>query len=204
MGKMSADITLARNLAKLQKTLAAAGVATPEVKITKELTREARSHRPDPTYEAEAVLKFLEKPARFMQKQCGYSECEKWFGTNYRAVGYCSDNHRIKALAQMGILWDPSKRPEDRWGGEPPLVIPPEALKVLIQMAQEQLVEEESDLFGPHAQANSSGIMPLGLTPEHMNPQIAEAVVHETIEHFLPQQPTSNYEFQLGDFDAEF
>jgi hypothetical protein len=84
-------------------------------------------------YEAEALLLALEKPARFMYKTCKREECQEPFGTNYRGVGYCSDNCRAKALEKIGIRWTPGKNPEDRWGGEPPLILPPAVVKLLAQ-----------------------------------------------------------------------
>ena len=142
MAKMNDDIRVARNLAKLAKQLAAVGVTTQEIKVTKEDAREARANKPQPFWAAEAVLKFLEKPACFMQKQCARKACGEWFGTNYRGVGYCTDNCRIRSLQEIGIAWDPGKREEERWGGEPPLIVPPAALKKLIQMAQQQMGSE--------------------------------------------------------------
>jgi len=203
---MSEDIKVARNLAKLAKLL---GDKAPQVEITKEVTREARSQKPDPTYEAEAVLKMLEKPARFMQKQCGRKECGEWFGTNYRAVAYCSINCRIKSLAAIGIQWDPSKKEEERWGGEPPLIIPPAALKALIQMAHAQEAAKEfaelmevNDAVVESGQQVSLFPEPEQLEPEHMDLQTAAEVVHGTIDHFLPPPPTFQFSPVEVNFDA--
>jgi len=78
--------------------------------------------------EAEAVLYYIRKPGAFITKLC--LRCEEPFATNYKYVTYCSDNCRRKALLAIGIKWDSSKRQEDRWRGEPPLVIPATALAV--------------------------------------------------------------------------
>ena len=93
-------------------------------------------YRPPAYMEAEAVLLSLEKPAVFTYKPC--KRCGEMFGTNYRGVGYCSDNCRVKHLqSQTGIVWNPSRAtPEERWGGEPPLVIPPSILKLLLPWAE--------------------------------------------------------------------
>lgn len=80
--------------------------------------------------QGEAVLLFLESPAKFTTKQC--KRCGEYFGTNYRSVGYCSDNCRARAISeQLGVKWDWLRPEEERWGGEPPLVIPPAAIKKL-------------------------------------------------------------------------
>lgn len=84
-------------------------------------------------YEAEGLLLFLEQPSRFMVKVCKRTECQEPFGTNYRSVAYCSDNCRAKDLMKIGIRWDPTKSPEDRWRGEPPLILPPVVVKMLVQ-----------------------------------------------------------------------
>lgn len=95
----------------------------------------------DLSMHAEAVLLSLQQPSHFMMKKCKY--CQEEFGTNYRSVGYCSDAHRAKALRQMGIEWNPHKTAEERWGGEPPLVIPPEAYRKLVKFAEILLAQRE-------------------------------------------------------------
>ena len=90
----------------------------------------------------EAVLIFLERPAKFTKKLCKH--CGESFGTNYRYVSYCSDNCRAKALqSQTGIRYDFSKPQEHRWGSElfpkePPLLIPHSALLALEAFFQSQ------------------------------------------------------------------
>lgn len=80
--------------------------------------------------QGEAVLLFLESPAKFTTKEC--KRCGEPFGTNYRGVGYCSDGCRARSMEeQLGIKWNWMKPDEDRWGGEPPLIIPPSALQKL-------------------------------------------------------------------------
>lgn len=87
--------------------------------------------------QGEAVLLFLESPAKFTTKQCKRAACGEYFGTNYRSVGYCSDTCRAKEISdQLGVKWDWLKPEEERWGGEPPLVIPPAALKKLNEFIQ--------------------------------------------------------------------
>lgn len=84
--------------------------------------------------QGEAVLLWLESPAKFTMKICKRKSCSEPFGTNYRSVAYCSDNCRAKEISsQIGIKWDWLKQEEERWGGEPPLIIPPHALRMLLQ-----------------------------------------------------------------------
>jgi hypothetical protein len=87
--------------------------------------------------DAEAVLAFIEKPARFAFKPC--KRCGEMFGTSYRSVAFCGDNCRARYLLETsGIRWNPHKPPEERWGGEPPMILPPLAVKILLQAAQQQ------------------------------------------------------------------
>lgn len=144
---MREELKMAKALEKLAALGVNTGIAKQDVRA---VSREARVAKPDPIYTAEAVLMFLQQPARFMFKNCKREECGEQFGTNYRSVAYCSDNCRIKKLKAIGILWDPSKKLEERWGGEPPLLISPEALRVLVSLSQAQqvYVEPVSSLQG--------------------------------------------------------
>lgn len=96
--------------------------------------------------EAEAVAAYLEKPKEFTKRTCKWSECGEIFAANRGNVAYCSDTCRQKFLASMGIIWDPTKDPRERWDykvvmtdtGEmqlsektrEPLTVPPPALVV--------------------------------------------------------------------------
>lgn len=119
-----------RNLEKLMALLAQTGHVKEEeieeIKSNVPLSQQAISRQ------AEAVLLFLESPAKFTTKLCKRFECQQPFGTNYRGVAYCSDNCRARSIEeQLGIKWNWFKPEEQRWGGEPPLVIPPAALQKL-------------------------------------------------------------------------
>ena len=101
--------------------------ALEEMRDTAPTNREAISRQ------GEAVLLFLEAPAKFTAKLC--KRCGEAFGTNYRAVAYCTDQCRSKAVSeQLGVKWDWLRATEEeRWGGEPPLIIPPAALQKIQQ-----------------------------------------------------------------------
>lgn len=105
--------------------------------------------RQAPGLQAEAVLLYLHNANHFVAKLCKY--CEARFMTNYNSVAYCSDRCRAKALEKMGIKWDPTLSPEQRWAMqgadgtrlkvEPPLVIPSEAIPAMLA-AEAQKKEE--------------------------------------------------------------
>lgn len=79
--------------------------------------------------DAEAVLGFVLTPKRFIKRLC--RNCESQFYTDYSCVAYCSDSCRRHAMETLGIKWDPTKPPEQRWGNPVPLVIPGNTLEFL-------------------------------------------------------------------------
>lgn len=131
--------------------------------------------------QGEAVLLFLESPAKFTTKEC--KRCGSPFGTNYRGVGYCSDGCRARSMEeQLGIKWNWMRPDEDRWGGEPPLIIPPAAL---------QKLKEYVEFFAsiPHIQT------------ERESPADREYL--QSIESELQQVPSAELsESQLSELDS--
>lgn len=127
---MRASKKVDRDLEKLMQLLASTGHVQQEeienIKANVPLSQQAISRQ------GEAVLLFLEAPAKFTTKLCKRAECRQPFGTNYRGVAYCSDNCRARSMEELlGIKWNWFKQEEERWGGEPPLIIPPAALQKL-------------------------------------------------------------------------
>lgn len=99
----------------------------------------AKEAADDKVREATAVQLFLEHPDGFIQKNC--KVCGAPFLTTYKYVSDCSTHCRIVALARVGITWNPSRSPEDRWRRAMIPVgyqVPPQALKVLLELAQDQ------------------------------------------------------------------
>ena len=122
-----------RAMAGLAALMAQHGV---EAKVIEEVRENVPSSREAHSRQGEAVLLFLESPAKFTAKIC--KRCGEAFGTNYRSVAYCSDSCRSKEIsAQLGVKWDWLRASEqDRWGGEAPLVIPPKVLHRLQEFVQ--------------------------------------------------------------------
>jgi hypothetical protein len=128
-----------RATAFLEKFLAKAGHSEEVIKKSKETVHETRDAI---SLQGEAVLLSIEKPARFTVKRC--KECGEPFGTNYRYITHCGTTCLTRALKnQSGIYFDPNKSLEERFGGEPPLVIPPQAVKKLIEFATHILTQFE-------------------------------------------------------------
>lgn len=121
-----------RAFAQLAKMLADFGV---EQETIEEIKETAPTNSLAISRQGEAVLLWLESPAKFTTKVCKREACQQPFGTNYRSVAYCSDNCRSRDVSNMlGIKWDWTRASEEeRWGGEPPLIIPPAAMKNLLK-----------------------------------------------------------------------
>lgn len=117
-----------RSMQKLAAMLAQHGF---DQQVIEEVKETAPTDRMAISRQGEAVLAFLETPAKFTTKICKREACQQPFGTNYRSVAYCSDNCRSRAVSEMmGVKWDWTRATEEeRWGGEPPLIIPPAALQ---------------------------------------------------------------------------
>lgn len=102
-----------------------------EVPLT-EIGSEAVERR---ALEAESVLYYIQSKGKgFQQKACKF--CEGLFLHTYFNVAYCSDNCRANALAEHGIVWNPSRQNDsDRWNinnkGFVPKVIGTEATETL-------------------------------------------------------------------------
>lgn len=83
----------------------------------------------------EATLASVRKPGSFSYRRC--IRCDETFGADYKSVGYCTDHCRITHLYDTtGIRYLPGRTEIERWGGEPPLIIPPSVLKVMIPYAR--------------------------------------------------------------------
>ena len=121
-----------RAMAKITAMLAESGVSTEDIEA---MTEKAPTGREALSRQGEAVLLFLESPAKYTAKLC--KRCGEPFGTNYRSVAYCSDTCRAKEMyQQLGVKWNHFKTEEERWGGEPPLIIPPAAFRKIQEFVQ--------------------------------------------------------------------
>lgn len=183
---MKKETKIQKGMEQLLAAMKAKGVNTPEID-TASVAKESLAQRPDPSYDAEAVLLFLEKPARFLFKPCKF--CEEMFGTNYRGVGYCSDNCRIRALQKLGISWDPGKAQEERWGGEPPLIIPPAAIHKLLQLVslQEDVVIDNP----PHEDIDHN---------HHLDKEVYQETIVSVEQPQLKSSSVKSLEFGVFDF----
>lgn len=145
---MRAELRAKRHLEKLKATGAEFSPEEEELILARFMQERAEKVIVANTAsrEAESVLALIARQDLFTAKFC--KECSGPFATNFADVAYCSDECRKSALEKRGIEWNPLKHPEDRWGYNgpryhddegkehnvpfpAPLVVPPEALKVL-------------------------------------------------------------------------
>lgn len=96
--------------------------------------KESSKNERDTFKEAELVVKFLDRPNEARKIVCKW--CDNYFITNYKYQSYCSVECLKAKLLSIGLKWNPNKKMEDRWKGEPPSTIKPHTLKVLIQWAE--------------------------------------------------------------------
>ena len=88
--------------------------------------------------EAESLIQFVTSPQQFARITC--RSCGQDFLVSRANVALCSDKCRANELAELGIDWDWSKSPEERWYvasqsnvklTNEPLVVMPPALRAL-------------------------------------------------------------------------
>lgn len=83
--------------------------------------------------EAELVVKHLERGIVPELKECKW--CKQKFAADYKYMAHCGDDCLRATLESMGLRWDPSKTPAERWQTpQIPSVISPEALDTLMPM----------------------------------------------------------------------
>lgn len=95
-------------------------------------------------WEAQSLLVSLKWPyPDLVPVECWNPTCKKKFLTNYKANVYCSmECHKIE-LERKGIVWRPERSFYEQWGNmEPPLMIPPEAIKAMRRLLS--IVDQET------------------------------------------------------------
>lgn len=160
---MRAELRAQRHLDKLKAT--GAEFTPEEEELILERFRQEKTEKLNiaktKSREAESVLALIARQDLFNYKLC--RECHGPFALNFADVAYCSDICRKTSLEKRGITWNPLKDPEERWGyngpryhddegnehNKPypaPLVVPPEALKVLAHLPEVQQFFKEAML----------------------------------------------------------
>lgn len=83
--------------------------------------------------EAESVVFYIETKgdaAVWRKRTC--TQCGAKFLSSYTHVSLCTNECRKEYFASKGMFWDPTGKTEaERWGGQIPMVIGPEATKAL-------------------------------------------------------------------------
>lgn len=159
-----------------------------------------------PSMQLDGILNFIEAPPKFITRQC--KECGQFFGTNYRAVGYCSDTCRKKNFENhFGVPWDSSKSQVDRWGGTPPTIISPTLwrnLEDLLRQIQKgrsegtvQMKESEEPVQYPENLETHLPLIAHDAAEEH-NPQSAQTSPQPSpSSEFSFEEPLEDFSFDL-------
>lgn len=199
---MRAAIKRERELNKAMQFLSKIGVATEDIETTTaeilDTMMETRERQ------GEAALLFLDTPARFLTKKCAWRECGEFFGTSYKSNAYCSNACRGKDFFDKTgtrVDWG-AKSMQERWGGEPPLVIDPVTLKFLAQHYQEL-----RDSQSPTSIAQTRQEIPQPVTSIVDDEALMSEMTHTNNPPTNPldalAEPTLQDLLDL-DFDAEF
>lgn len=108
--------------------------------------------------DAEAVMAYVHRPQEFKRVACKW--CESVFAVDRANVAYCRDECRKKALAEIGIIWDPRKPQEERWDYREPLTVRSEAL-VVADLAVEMLTAQAQEQQDELQQVSGGDVLPL-------------------------------------------
>jgi hypothetical protein len=136
---MKLDKKNARALARMAAMLSQVGVTVDVEKIQDD----AKANPVTDSEKLEGVLASIRRPGDFTYRTC--KRCIEPFGSNYVSVGYCSDVCRIKSFEELtGVKWSSNKSAEERWGGEPPLVIPPDVVRRMWEYSTSLMAYAES------------------------------------------------------------
>ena len=166
---MRADKKLERDMAKLAAILSAAG----KDDVAAELLQGNIPIKDDAHMHGEAVLLMLHNAIKFETRYCSREACAQPYMTNYRYQAYCSLHCVRRELAAIGVKFDPTKPPHERWGSQvgpcdPPLNVPPEAYKVIKRIVNTPFIspKQQSAEFMPPPETEENQ------TDSQSNPQV--------------------------------
>lgn len=127
--------------AKLDRLLKeASAYLGKEVKLPDETTD-------DKVAEAQAVVNYLEAPQTFKEKICKHCGEPFLYRWNRDAIAYCSIQHMADSLRELGLVWDPSRDPHERWGRVLPEVVSASAVACLRDTQEAQADPLQYTLF---------------------------------------------------------
>lgn len=125
--------------------------------------------------EAEATLAYVKEPEKFRKIECRH--CGKTFAVNRANVSCCSDKCRAGELAALGIEWDFTRDPAERWVGDffgEPLTVPPAALELADRALTERAAVVATEL--PQQESQAPAHTQADQTQEELDPVVAEAL----------------------------
>lgn len=188
---MRPDIKQKRDLEKVRRAFEKLGLPMPPQEAL-DSSLEATGTATAVIQEAHLVLATLDRPDTVVTVECRI--CKQKFQTNYRYNKHCSEECLREGLKERGLIWDPMKRPEDRWQGVPPARIQPPTLERLVEWARELLSDYSPELLPVDSPIVSSPIPP-------NLPLVAQPLINQEIRVSVKMPLTE--ENQL-DFEIEF
>lgn len=97
--------------------------------------------------EAQAVINYFQSNSSgFKTKECKYCHHIFAYSWDVEGIAYCSVTCMKMALQAIGLTWNPTKRPSERWGRTVPAVVPPAALSILQDLVGAQEDRPDSTL----------------------------------------------------------
>lgn len=95
--------------------------------------------------EAQSVLNYFESRGEtFYYKTCKTCKEQFAYAWNVSSIAYCGIFCMAIALQEIGIEWDNTKPPAERWGRYVPAVVPPEALSILQEILDAQEAQPDN------------------------------------------------------------
>ena len=92
----------------------------------------------DKLSEASAVILYHEtKGVGFQTKVCKHCQEPFAYIWDRTAISFCSVTCADRDLKKIGLSWNPNRPARERWGRTAPLVVPPQALKLLTESLNE-------------------------------------------------------------------
>lgn len=109
-------------------------------------------------HQAQSLLINLRWPyPEMISVECWNPTCKQIFLTNYKANVYCSMQCFKIELERKGIVWRPERSFAEQWGNlEPPLMIPPEAIKAMRRLLS--IVDSETNRVSRSPEPDYGGL----------------------------------------------
>lgn len=121
------------------------------------------------------IIYMERKGAGFVKQVC--SQCNQVYAVEYmyRTRGMmCSDECRAASLTARGLFWDSTKPIHERWQKRMPVIVPPEALKVIEEINAERTGQESTEHTSSDHGSGVRGVDNVSDSPRMKMPDLSE------------------------------